>query len=249
MGIAKTNFHLIFSLAAFLLGACSGIGSETPLPPTAPIAAVAPQAAATDLPPLGTASLPVISDAPNPAPNNEAVIDTVEVMMPESLLLQVSVVVKGKLPDGCVTIERISQTRSGNTFVATIITNRQPDAGCIAQLQSFQQVLPLDVAGLPPGGYTVTVSGANSVSTTFQLSAESPTPAPATLSPPPFPPRQPLPPFLYSPTLLSAVSSGPIFAGCWPMAHRQPAASRMAVVVFGRMARTPTARRALPESR
>ncbi|GIK41510.1 MAG: hypothetical protein BroJett011_53430 [Chloroflexota bacterium] len=222
MIVAKPNLGVIFSIISLLpilLAACTESG-ETSLTPTSPIAAVAPQAVATDLPPLGTASLPVIGDAPNPAPNNEAVIDTVTMMMPESLPSQVSAVVKGKLPDGCVTIERISQTRSGNTFVATIITNRQPDAGCIAQLQPFQQILPLDVAGLPPGGYTVTVSGANSVSTTFQLSGESPPLAPVTPSPPPAPPS---PPPASTPVLANAVIGGVVWADfCRLLANGAP---------------------------
>lgn len=216
MLVAKPNFCLIFStsLAAFLLAACSGLASETPPTPTPPAAAVAPQAGSTDLPPLGTASLPIIGDAPNPASNNEAVIDTVEVMIPETLPLQVNAVVKGKLPDGCVTIERISQTRSGSTFAATIITNRQPNAGCIGQLQAFQQVLPLDVSGLPPGGYTVTVSGANSVSTTFQLSGASPAPPPVTPSPLPVPPPLPSPPPPTS-TSVSVLANASIHGVIW----------------------------------
>ncbi|MCL4295800.1 MAG: hypothetical protein KJ077_08745 [Anaerolineae bacterium] len=220
MIVAKPDLGVIFSIISLLpilLAACTESG-ETSLTPTSPVAAVAPQAAATGLPPLGTASLPVIGDAPNPAPDNEAVIDTVEVMMPETLPLQVSAVVKGKLPDGCITIERISQTRSGNTFMATIITNRQPDAGCIAQLQPFQQVLPLDVAGLPPGGYTVTVSGANSVSTTFQLSGESPTSIPITPSPSPTPPSA-----TSIPVLANAAIGGVVWADfCRLLANGAP---------------------------
>lgn len=216
MLVAKPNFCLIFStsLAAFLLAACSGVGSGPPPTPTLPTAAFAPQSVPTDLPPLGTARPPVISNAPNPAPNNEAVIDTVEVMIPETVPVQVNAVVKGKLPDGCVTIERISQTRSGNTFAATIVTNRQPNAGCIAQLQSFQQVLPLDITSLPAGGYTVTVSGANSVSTTFQWSEASPKPASVTPPPPlfPSPSPSPLPP---TPTSVPVPANGSIHGVIW----------------------------------
>ena len=119
----------------------------------------------------------IVANAPTLAPDNEAVIDTVEISILESLPVQVNAVIKGKLPDACVKIERINQQLVGTTFMVTVITHRQPDAVCIAQLQSFEQVLPLEVAGLPNGAYSVTVSGTNSVSSTFELSGDQALPA------------------------------------------------------------------------
>lgn len=173
-----------FGLLILLLAACTGDGGLSLLSP-GPAATEEVQATATILPAIGDSGSTVIANAPEPAPHNEAVVDTVEVLLLEYFPVQANTRVRGKLPDGCVTIERISQERSGNTFTATIFTTRQPDAGCIAQLQAFEQVLPLDVSDLAPGTYTVTVRGANSVSTTFQLSGENP--APATATPETFP--------------------------------------------------------------
>ncbi|NJN94611.1 MAG: hypothetical protein HC875_11200 [Anaerolineales bacterium] len=166
-------------LPILLVAACSGDGGLSLLAP-GPAATEEVQATATTLPPIGGSGSTIIANAPDPAPNNEAVVDTVEVLLLETFPVQANARVRGKFPDGCVTIERISQERSGNTFAATIFTTRQPDAGCIAQLQAFEQVLPLDVSDLAPGTYTVTIRGANSVSTTFQLSDENPAPATAT---------------------------------------------------------------------
>jgi hypothetical protein len=167
-------------LLIFWLTACLGDNTTSPvqLQPGADS-----EVAATTLSSIGAEGSTVIANAPAPALNNEAVIDTVDIMILESFPVQVNAVIKGKLPDGCVKIERISRERSGSTFLATIITTRQPDAGCIAQLQPFEQVVPLDVSGLAPGAYTVTVGGANTVSTTFQLSGDSPPAATATLPP------------------------------------------------------------------
>lgn len=194
MAVARPCLKKIVSLAlpALFLVACTGDALPSllqGLTATQP----APLATATTLPPLGTEGSTVIANAPDPAPNNEAIIDIVEVLLLESFPMRVNVRVKGKLPDGCVTIERISQERSGNTLTATIFTTRQPDAGCIAQLQAFEQVLPLDVSNLTPGAYTVTVRGSNSVSTTFQWSDDNPAPATATPEPVTSPTAAPTP--------------------------------------------------------
>lgn len=166
---------VILALPALFLLACTGNGLSS-----GPAATAEAQATATTLPPIGAAGSTIIANAPDLTPNNEAIIGTVEVLLLESFPVQANVRVKGKLPDGCVTIERISQERSGNTFTAKIFTYRQPDAGCIAQLQAFEQILPLEISDLAPGAYTVTVSGANNVSTTFQLSGENSAPPTAT---------------------------------------------------------------------
>ncbi|MBE7472703.1 MAG: hypothetical protein DPW09_35760 [Anaerolineae bacterium] len=194
--MARVSLYLkrIVSLAlpALFLIACTGDMLPS-LPQGLTATQEAPPATATTLPPIGAEGSTVIANAPDPAPNNEAIIDTVEVLLPESLPMRVNVRVKGKLPDGCVTIERISQERSGSTFIATIFTIRQPNAGCIAQLQAFEQVLPLDGSNLAPGAYTVTVRGSNSVSTTFQWSDDNPAPATATPEPVASPTASPSP--------------------------------------------------------
>jgi|GEM_PF-5808784 len=199
-------YLLSLALPALFLVACTGEGIPS-LPQGLTATQAAPPATATNLPPLSAEGSTVIANAPDPAPNNEAIIDTVEVLLLESFPTRVNVRVKGKLPDGCVTIERISQERSGSTLTATIFTTRQPDAGCIAQLQAFEQVLPLDVSNLAPGAYTMTVRGSNSVSTTFQWSDDNPAPATAT--------PEPLVSPSASPTRLPSPANGSIEGVVW----------------------------------
>jgi hypothetical protein len=186
-----------FAWLAFWLSACSA-GGETPpaVTPTAPLAA-------ESILPLGATSSSLIANAPDSAPSNEAVIDTVAVQILETDPIQVNAVVKGKLPDGCVRIERIGQERSGNILRATIFTTRPSDTACMAQLQPFQQVLPLDIANLPAGAYTLTVSGANSVSSTFEWGDPLP--------PAPLPSATPLP----IPTTVPAAPAGSISGVLW----------------------------------
>ncbi|HXV42330.1 MAG TPA: NBR1-Ig-like domain-containing protein, partial [Anaerolineae bacterium] len=194
LGQTMLGFSLIVLLA---IAACT---ESSPLPSTNTPGAEAPaQATATSLPPLGAEdSQAIVVNAPTLMPDNEAVIDTVEILLLETPPAQVNAVIKGKLPDACVTIERINQQLVGNAFIVTIVTHRQPDVGCIAQLQPFEETLPLEVAGLPTGAYTVTVRGTNSVSSTFELSgAET---QPALLTPAPSPP------------LASAAISGVVWA-------------------------------------
>ena len=183
--LSQTMARFLMGLLAIVTTACTE--SNEPPPTDTPVVEVGAQAAATDLPPLGADSVVIVANAPTLAPGNEAVIDTVEILILESFPVQVNAVIKGKLPDACVKIERINQQLVGNTFVVTIITNRQLDVGCIAQLQPFEQMLPLEVVGLPNGAYSVTVSGTNSVSSTFALSGDQALPATPTPAPAPVP--------------------------------------------------------------
>lgn len=214
-GFRVVGFQRIISLVSLALALTACAGDIVPPPAGPPTPTPLPQVVATALPPLGADGATIIANAPDIAPNNEAVIDTVNIVIAESSPVQVNAVVKGTLPDGCVKIERIGQERGDYTILATIITSRQPDAGCIAQLQSFEQVLPLDVSDLPPGTYTVTVQGTNRVSATFQLGGGNP--QPATSVPPPLPTPVPVP--------ANASISGVVWADfCRPLANGAPSA-------------------------
>ena len=94
MFVAKHWFNLVASLSLWLvlLTACTG-SAETP--PTDQGAGI-PPLVATPLPPLGEAGSSIIADAPPSGPTNEAVIDTVEVLILESFPTQVNALVKGK---------------------------------------------------------------------------------------------------------------------------------------------------------
>ena len=102
--------------------------------------------------------------------SGEAVVDSVEVQILESFPVQVHVVVKGYLPDGCTTLDQVTSRQEGNEFIVTITTQRPADAMCTAALVPYEEVVPLEVEGLSAGQYTVTVNG---VSATFELAVDN----------------------------------------------------------------------------
>lgn len=98
-------------------------------------------------------------------------VDSVEVFVSESAPPQVYAQAGGTLPNFCTTIGEITQTRDGNTFTVTVGTAIDESPGCAdSGPVSFGEDIPLDVAGLPAGQYTVDVNG---VTGTFQLGGSS----------------------------------------------------------------------------
>lgn len=107
-----------------------------------------------------------------------AVIDSMEVAILESFPVQVSVTLKGNLPDGCTSLGTIDQTydAQSKTFTLTVPTNRPTGVFCTEALVPFQENVMLPVAGLAKGTYTVR---ANDQTTTFELQADNgPAPTP-----------------------------------------------------------------------
>ena len=138
--------------------------------------------------PAGGPDQPVSSDQPTlqaPEPTIDAgavevglaVVDSIDILIMESMPVQVSVVARGNLPDGCTTIGQAATERDDKIFVVTLTTRRPLDAVCTEALVPYEQAVPLDVAGLPAGVYTVTVNG---VSDTFELAMDNVLPAETT---------------------------------------------------------------------
>ena len=105
-----------------------------------------------------------LNDSPTPKSDGEyihgeAVVEEVEVMFLESFPLQVHAAAVGYLPDPCTEIEDVFVEREGNHFGVRITTLREADVMCIQVIEAFEQIIPLDVYGLPAGDYTVTVNG------------------------------------------------------------------------------------------
>lgn len=111
---------------------------------------------------------PVSSDDPSPEPTtplNEEdylfdevnMVEEISINMMESFPLQVSVTVRGSLPDGCTEIAESKAEREGNTFTVRITTRRPKDAVCTQALVPFEENVPLEVYGLPAGTYEVKV--------------------------------------------------------------------------------------------
>jgi len=99
-----------------------------------------------------------------------AVVEDIEILILESSPVQVNVVAKGYLPDGCTEIGDITKSKDGNTFVINIETIRPADAMCTQAIVPYEEVIPLDVYGLKAGAYNVVV---NSVSDSFELALDN----------------------------------------------------------------------------
>jgi len=105
-------------------------------------------------------SLPTIGLAP---------VNEINILILESFPIQVQVIARGNLPDPCTEISEILQEREGNTFFVTIKTYRPPGL-CIQVLAPFEEIISLEVYGLPAGTYTVDVNG---VQDTFDLEVDN----------------------------------------------------------------------------
>jgi len=86
-------------------------------------------------------------------------VEQVEIVIMESFPVQAAAIVRGSLPDACTTITAVDVTRQDNLFKITLQAERPSGVGCAQVLTAFEQRVPLDVAGLPAGTYTVDVNG------------------------------------------------------------------------------------------
>jgi hypothetical protein len=119
--------------------------------------------------PLTATPSPIVTE--DPTAGSAAVVKGIEILLLESFPLQVHAVVRGDLPDaGCTTIASVEQVRDGNTFHLTLVTTTDPLALCAQALTPFEEVVPLEVQGLPAGIYTVQAGG---VQTTFEFTVDN----------------------------------------------------------------------------
>ena len=98
-----------------------------------------------------------------------ASVDEIEILILESFPFQINVTASGNLPDPCTEISEVLQKKEGNTFFITIKTYRSPGF-CIQVLAPFEEIIPLEVYGLPAGTYIVNVNG---VQGTFDLEVDN----------------------------------------------------------------------------
>ncbi len=94
-----------------------------------------------------------------------ASVDEIDILILESFPVQINVIARGNLPDPCTEISEVLQEREDDTLFITIKTYRSPGF-CIQVLAPFEEIIPLEVYGLPAGTYTVDVNG---VQDTFDL--------------------------------------------------------------------------------
>jgi len=98
-----------------------------------------------------------------------APVEEIEIVILESFPVQVQVIARGNLPDPCTEIFEVLQERKENTFFVAIKTYRPPGF-CIQVLAPFEEIIPLEVYGLPAGTYIVDVNG---VQDTFDLEVDN----------------------------------------------------------------------------
>jgi hypothetical protein len=120
-----------------------------------------------------------------PVTIGQANVESVEIQLLESFPVQVNLLVKGNLPDGCTELDQVNVTfdEASNTFNVEVTTQRPADAMCTEALVPFEETIPLDVHGLPAGTYTVEV---NRVTDVFTLNVDNVAPEPP-LPPTPVP--------------------------------------------------------------
>ncbi|AKB82938.1 hypothetical protein MSBR3_2360 [Methanosarcina barkeri 3] len=99
-----------------------------------------------------------------------AKVESVQIVTLESFPVQIQVIAKGYLPDGCTEIDEIKNESKGNVFNINISTKRPRDAFCTQATKNFTETIPLEVRGLKAGNYTVNVNG---VTESFELSVDN----------------------------------------------------------------------------
>ena len=199
------NKLLLSVLAVTLLLASCGQPTTTPTP--------------TETPPEPTATTGPTQE-PTPIEGEvitgEAMVESIEILLLESFPIQVRVVAQGNLPDSCTEISEITRERDGDTFRVTITTSRPADAMCAQVLVPFEEVISLDVVGLPAGVYTVDVNG---VSDTFEFTVDN------AMAEPPVEPRQEyVPTFEQAPCPFNVPAGAPVECGfvVVPEDHNDP---------------------------
>ena len=96
----------------------------------------------------------------------QAMVDSVDVTLKESFPVQVDVMVKGNLPDGCTELGDAKQQLVGNTFNINLETKKLKDSEvmCTEALVPFEKNIPLEnVVGISAGEYIVNVNGVTKV--------------------------------------------------------------------------------------
>jgi hypothetical protein len=98
------------------------------------------------------------------AEGTQAMVDSVTV---EEQMGHKYAVVNGNYPDACTRISDVDQDVDGSTFTINLMTDKPEDLMCAQMLSSFSVSILLEVGGVAPGEYTVTVN--DSATTTFTV--------------------------------------------------------------------------------
>ncbi len=153
----------ILLLFALSVSACDQLQNANPLA----------EAAETSAP---AATVTTETTPPEPSPPAEplilpAVIESLEIVADDQAAGEITVKLRGVLPNGCAQINDVVSERDGNSFTVAVSTIQQPDEVCTQALVPFEEMVVLDVAGLDAGTYSVT---ADERQVSFELAAAEP---------------------------------------------------------------------------
>mgnify|MGYP000431804379 CR=1 FL=1 len=141
----RQMWGLLIALLAALVLSATGCGAPGPSAPTS------------------TPTVPALPPTTGDVIIGEANVESVDVLIMESYPVQVRAVVRGNLPDGCTEISHSTQAVEGATIRIALFTKRPADLMCTQALVPYEESIPVDIAGLPAGRYTVEVNGVRAV--------------------------------------------------------------------------------------
>ncbi len=98
----------------------------------------------------------------------DALVDTFQVQIMESMPVQIALVIEGNFRDGCTELSEITQEVRGDRIVIQVRTQRPKDAMCTQALVPFSERYRLDLTDIEPGTYTLEVNG---ITETLELDA------------------------------------------------------------------------------
>jgi inhibitor of cysteine peptidase len=104
---------------------------------------------------------------------SQANVESVDVVLKESFPVQVDVIAKGNLPDGCTEIGDNTQQLVGSTFKINLEARKLKDGdiACTQALVPFEETIALEnVVGISAGDYTVEING---ISKTFKMDVDN----------------------------------------------------------------------------
>jgi hypothetical protein len=98
------------------------------------------------------------SQAAEPTIRTLAVVESVDVLLLESLPVQIQLQVSGYHPDGCQAPVEVVQQRDGNTVTVQVYRILPAAVMCPMVLQPLEETIRLD-GGFEPGTYQIDVNG------------------------------------------------------------------------------------------